>query len=233
MNSAPALSHSILTSAATKLSLRLTVKAEDNSDHLASSLILTETEHTFRNLTPGGYTLTVRAVNTLGQQGEPASTDFSIAAPAVPSYVELTPGYFQITATPRQAVYDPTVQYEFWFTDTQIADIRQVETDARYHGTALYWIAASNSIKPGKDYYFYSRDIIAAATQSLDAIWKEGHRYQKAGVMLGDFAQLNLFDDNAPRRDSEKLMEVLDHLNAKEGKGGFISPDRGSNNNGR
>lgn len=140
-------------------SLRLTVKAEDNSDRLASSLTLTETEHTFRNLTPGRYTLTVRAVNTQGQQGEPASTDFSIAAPAVPSYVELTPGYFQITATPRQAVYDPTVQYEFWFTDTQIADIRQVETDARYLGTALYWIAASSSIKPGKDYFFYIRAV--------------------------------------------------------------------------
>lgn len=140
-------------------SLRLTVKAEDNSDRLASSLTLTKTEHTFRNLTPGRYTLTVRAVNSQGQQGEPASTDFSIAAPAVPSYVDLTPGYFQITATPRQAVYDPTVRYEFWFTDTQIADIRQVETDARYLGTALYWIAASSSIKPGKDYYFYIRAV--------------------------------------------------------------------------
>ena len=140
-------------------SLRLTVKAEDNSDRLASSLTLTETEHTFRNLTPGRYTLTVRAVNSQGQQGDPASTDFSIAAPAVPSYVELTPGYFQITATPCQAVYDPTVQYEFWFTDTQIADIRQVETDARYLGTALYWIAANANIKPGKDYYFYIRAV--------------------------------------------------------------------------
>ncbi|WP_410679390.1 phage attachment tail tip protein J [Citrobacter europaeus] len=140
-------------------SLRLTVKAEDNSDRLASSLTLSETEHTFRNLSPGRYTLTVRAVNSQGQQGDPASTDFSIAAPAVPSYVELTPGYFQITATPRQAVYDPTVQYEFWFTDTQIADIRQVETDARYLGTALYWIAANANIKPGKDYYFYIRSV--------------------------------------------------------------------------
>ena len=140
-------------------SLRLTVKAEDNSDRLASSLTQSETEHTFRNLSPGRYTLTVRAVNSLGQQGDPASTDFSIAAPAVPSYVELTPGYFQITATPRQAVYDPTVQYEFWFTDTQVADICQVESDARYLGTALYWIAASSGIKPGKDYYFYIRAV--------------------------------------------------------------------------
>ncbi|HGU6358642.1 TPA: Y-family DNA polymerase [Citrobacter farmeri] len=69
-----------------------------------------------------------------------------------------------------------------------------------------------------------SRDIIAAATRCLDAIWKDGHRYQKAGVMLGDFfsqgvAQLNLFDDNAPRAGSEKLMEVLDQLNAKGGRG--------------
>lgn len=69
-----------------------------------------------------------------------------------------------------------------------------------------------------------SRDIIGAATRCLDAVWKDGHRYQKAGVMLGDFfslgvAQLNLFDDNAPRAGSERLMEVLDHLNAKDGRG--------------
>ncbi|PXW42094.1 DNA polymerase V [Klebsiella oxytoca] len=69
-----------------------------------------------------------------------------------------------------------------------------------------------------------SRDIITAATKCLDVIWRDGHRYQKAGVMLGDFysqgvAQLNLFDDNAPRQNSEKLMEVLDHLNAKDGRG--------------
>lgn len=69
-----------------------------------------------------------------------------------------------------------------------------------------------------------SRDIVAAATRCLDAVWKDGYRYQKAGVMLGDFysqgvAQLNLFDDNAPRKNSEKLMEVLDHLNAKDGRG--------------
>ncbi|HCH7883098.1 TPA: Y-family DNA polymerase [Raoultella ornithinolytica] len=69
-----------------------------------------------------------------------------------------------------------------------------------------------------------SRDIIGAATRCLDAIWRDGHRYQKAGVMLGDFysqgvAQLNLFDDNAPRQNSEKLMEVLDQLNSKDGRG--------------
>ncbi|EFG1137225.1 DUF1983 domain-containing protein, partial [Escherichia coli] len=67
--------------------------------------------------------------------------------------------YFQITATPHLAVYDPTVQFEFWFSEKRIADIRQVETTARYLGTALYWIAASINIKPGHDYYFYIRSV--------------------------------------------------------------------------
>ncbi|HAU9691740.1 TPA: host specificity protein J, partial [Escherichia coli] len=84
---------------------------------------------------------------------------FRIAAPAAPSRIELTPGYFQITATPHLAVYDPTVQFEFWFSEKRIADIRQVETTARYLGTALYWIAASINIKPGHNYYFYVRSV--------------------------------------------------------------------------
>ncbi len=91
--------------------------------------------------------------------GDPASVSFRIAAPAAPSRIELTPGYFQITATPHLAVYDPTVQFEFWFSEKRIADIRQVETTARYLGTALYWIAASINIKPGHDYYFYIRSV--------------------------------------------------------------------------
>ncbi|WP_436921126.1 phage tail tip domain-containing protein, partial [Escherichia coli] len=78
---------------------------------------------------------------------------------AAPSRIELTPGYFQITATPHLAVYDPTVQFEFWFSEKRIADIRQVETTARYLGTALYWIAASINIRPGHNYYFYVRSV--------------------------------------------------------------------------
>ncbi|UIU99863.1 hypothetical protein H6S20_11540 [Escherichia coli] len=54
----------------------------------------------------------------MGQQGDPASVSFRIAAPAAPSRIELTPGYFQITATPHLAVYDPTVQFEFWFSES-------------------------------------------------------------------------------------------------------------------
>ncbi|HAI5247616.1 TPA: host specificity protein J, partial [Escherichia coli] len=139
--------------------LRLTVAADDGSERLVSTARTTETTYRFRQLALGRYTLTVRAVNAWGQQGDPASVSFRIAAPSAPSRIELTPGYFQITATPHLAVYDPTVQFEFWFSEKRIADIRQVETTARYLGTALYWIAASINIKPGHDYYFYIRSV--------------------------------------------------------------------------
>ncbi|WP_206423945.1 phage tail tip domain-containing protein, partial [Escherichia coli] len=139
--------------------LRLTVAADDGSERLVSTARTTETTYRFRQLALGRYTLTVRAVNAWGQQGDPASVSFRIAAPAAPSRIELTPGYFQITATPHLAVYDPTVQFEFWFSEKRIADIRQVETTARYLGTALYWIAASINIKPGHNYYFYVRSV--------------------------------------------------------------------------
>ncbi|HCT3214054.1 TPA: host specificity protein J, partial [Escherichia coli] len=139
--------------------LRLTVAADDGSERLVSTARTTETTYRFRQLALGNYRLTVRAVNAWGQQGDPASVSFRIAAPAAPSQIELTPGYFQITATPHLAVYDPTVQFEFWFSENRIADIRQVETTARYLGTALYWIAASINIKPGHDYYFYIRSV--------------------------------------------------------------------------
>ncbi|WP_097420707.1 phage tail tip protein, partial [Escherichia coli] len=139
--------------------LRLTVAADDGSERLVSTARTTETTYRFRQLTLGRYMLTVRAVNAWGQQGDPASVSFRIAAPAAPVTIELIPGYFQITAVPKLAVYDPTVQFEFWFSEKRIADIRQVETTARYLGTALYWIAASSNIKPGYDYYFYIRSV--------------------------------------------------------------------------
>ncbi|NYW80035.1 phage tail protein [Escherichia coli] len=141
-----------------RFSLRLT-SGKGTDARLVTTAITADTEHRFSGLPLGEYTLTVRAINSYGQQGEPATTTFRIAAPAAPSRIELTPGYFQITATPHLAVYDPTVQFEFWFSEKRIADIRQVETTARYLGTGLYWIAASINIKPGHDYYFYIRSV--------------------------------------------------------------------------
>ncbi|OTD99732.1 phage tail protein, partial [Escherichia coli] len=139
--------------------LRLTVAADDGSERLVSTARTTETTYRFTQLAPGSYRLTVRAVNAWGQQGDPASVSFRIAAPAAPSQIELTPGYFQITAVPKLAVYDPTVQFEFWFSETKIADTSQVETSARYLGTGSQWSVSGPHIKPGKDFWFYVRSV--------------------------------------------------------------------------
>ncbi|EPA8027274.1 DUF1983 domain-containing protein, partial [Escherichia coli] len=141
-----------------RFSLRLTSGSGEDS-RLVTTAITADTEHRFSGLPPGEYTLTVRAINSYGQQGEPATTTFRINAPAVPATIELTPGYFQITAVPRLAVYDPTVQFEFWFSETKIADTSQVETSARYLGTGSQWSVSGPHIKPGKDFWFYVRSV--------------------------------------------------------------------------
>ncbi|EFI6889670.1 host specificity protein J, partial [Escherichia coli] len=124
-----------------------------------NSAITADTEHRFSGLPLGEYTLTVRAINSYGQQGEPATTTFRINAPAAPASIELTPGYFQITAVPVLAVYDPTVQYEFWFSEKRITDTAQVETSARYLGTGSQWSVSGPHIRPGKDFWFYVRSV--------------------------------------------------------------------------
>ena len=141
-----------------RFSLRLTSGSGENS-RLLTTAITADTEHRFSGLPPGEYTLTVRAINSYGRQGEPATTTFRINAPAAPAGVELTPGYFQITAVPRLAVYDPTVQFEFWFSEAKIADAAQVETSARYLGTGSQWSVSGPHIKPGKDFWFYVRSV--------------------------------------------------------------------------
>ncbi|EOP4181038.1 host specificity protein J, partial [Escherichia coli] len=141
-----------------RFSLRLTSGNGENS-RLVTSAITADTEHRFSGLPLGEYTLTVRAINSYGQQGEPATTTFRINAPAAPASIELTPGYFQITVVPHPAVYDPTVQYEFWFSEKRITDTAQVETSARYLGTGSQWSVSSPHIKPGKDFWFYVRSV--------------------------------------------------------------------------
>ncbi|GDQ32638.1 phage host specificity protein [Escherichia coli] len=141
-----------------RFSLRLTSGSGENS-RLVTSAITADTEYRFSGLPLGEYTLTVRAINSYGQQGEPATTTFRINAPAAPASIELTPGYFQITVVPHPAVYDPTVQSEFWFSEKRITDMAQVETSARYLGTGSQWSVSGPHIKPGKDFWFYVRSV--------------------------------------------------------------------------
>ncbi|HAX9102418.1 TPA: host specificity protein J, partial [Escherichia coli] len=151
--------------------------------------------------------------------------------PAAPSRIELTPGYFQITATPHLAVYDPTVQFEFWFSETRITDIRQVETTARYLGTGLYWIAASINIKPGHDYYFYIRSVNTVGKSAfVEAVGRasddaEGYLDFFKGKIteshLGKelLEKVDLTEDNASRLDefSKEWKDANDKWNAMWG----------------
>ncbi|EHE2974398.1 host specificity protein J, partial [Escherichia coli] len=210
-------------------SLRLTSGRGDDS-RLVTTAITADTAHRFSGLPPGEYTLTVRAINSYGQQGEPATTTFRIDAPAAPATIELIPGYFQITAVPKLAVYDPTVQFEFWFSEQQIADIRQVETSARYLGTALYWTAASN-IRPGHDYYFYIRSVnLVGKSAFVEAVGRasddaEGYLNFYKGLInkthLGKelLENAELTEDNASRLDefSKEWKDANDKWNAMWG----------------
>ncbi|HAL9531056.1 TPA: host specificity protein J, partial [Escherichia coli] len=141
-----------------RFSLRLTSGSGEGS-RLVTTAITADTEHRFSGLPLGEYTLTVRAINSYGQQGEPTTTTFRINAPAKPATIELTPGYFQITAVPVLAVYDPTVQFEFWFSEKRITNTAQVEKSARYLGTGSQWSVSGPHIKPGKDFWFYVRSV--------------------------------------------------------------------------
>ncbi|EMG4733703.1 host specificity protein J [Escherichia coli] len=213
-----------------RFSLRLT-SGKGTDARLVTTAITADTEHRFSGLPLGEYTLTVRAINSYGQQGEPATTTFRIAAPAAPSRIELTPGYFQITATPHLAVYDPTVQFEFWFSEKRIADIRQVETAARYLGSALYWIAASINIKPGHDYYFYIRSVNTVGKSAfVEAVGRasddaEGYLNFYKGLInkthLGKelLENAELTEDNASRLEafSKEWKDANDKWNAMWG----------------
>ncbi|EFD0463111.1 phage attachment tail tip protein J [Escherichia coli] len=213
-----------------RFSLRLTSGRGDDS-RLVTTAITADTAHRFSGLPPGEYTLTVRAINSYGQQGEPATTTFRIDAPAAPATIEVIPGYFQITAVPKLAVYDPTVQFEFWFSEQQIADIRQVETSARYLGTALYWIAASINIKPGHDYYFYIRSVNTVGKSAfVEAVGRasddaEGYLNFYKGLInkthLGKelLENAELTEDNASRLEafSKEWKDANDKWNAMWG----------------
>ncbi|EFI3426437.1 DUF1983 domain-containing protein [Escherichia coli] len=200
-----------------RFSLRLTRGSGENS-RLVTSAITADTEHRFSGLPLGEYTLTVRAINSYGQQGEPATTTFRINAPAAPASIELTPGYFQITVVPHPAVYDPTVQSEFWFSEKRITDTAQVETSARYLGTGSQWSVSGPHIKPGKDFWFYVRSVNlvgkSAFVEASGQASNDGEGYLEIFRGLIDEAQLGKalkerIDASALRTEVTQLEEDI------------------------
>lgn len=139
--------------------LRLTVGAGTESDpvRLVTSATTHDMQYAFHNLPLGSYTLSVRAVNGFGQQGEPTKVSFDIAAPEAPTTIELTAGLFQITVIPHLRYYRTDIQYEFWYSPIKLSTSEDVLSQAQYLGTSTYWI--KDNLKPGHDHYFYVRSI--------------------------------------------------------------------------
>lgn len=103
-----------------------------------------------------------------------------------------------------------------------------VRTSPHAEGEVFYGNQANGKLlTPSND----TRDIIRVAMDALDQIWLDGHRYMKAGVMLGDFfsqgvSQLNLFDEYRPQPNSEALMRVVDGFN-QSGKASLFFAGQG------
>jgi DNA polymerase V len=68
-----------------------------------------------------------------------------------------------------------------------------------------------------------TRVLAAAAIRGLDAIYRPGYAYSKAEVLLQDLRQRGEFTADlfaqAPRPGADRLMAVVDHINAREGRG--------------
>ncbi len=68
-----------------------------------------------------------------------------------------------------------------------------------------------------------TRVLAAAAVRGLDAIYRPGYAYSKAEVLLMDLRQRGEFTDDlfaaAPRLGADRLMDVVDRINAQEGRG--------------
>ncbi|MDY3694013.1 MAG: DUF1983 domain-containing protein [Proteus mirabilis] len=111
-------------------------------------------------LTRGTYRVEVRAINVAGAMSAPAISDFAIQAPPAPIGVEITPGMFSLTASPKQgdsAVFGYT--FEFWFSEKKLANLSENEviTKTNKVGQGNFW--TQENLKAGHTYYFYIRTI--------------------------------------------------------------------------
>ena len=84
-----------------------------------------------------------------------------------------------------------------------------IKTDPYYSNSATGKLIQSSSD---------TRDILALTSKLFDSIWRDGYRYAKAGVMLGDFCspdqvQFDLFHSQADDPNRDKLMHAIDTIN--------------------
>ncbi|MCT0090210.1 phage tail protein [Proteus mirabilis] len=131
-------------------------------DRIVGTASTTDTMYRFGGLPQGNYVLSVLPQNDRKQKGEVATTSFAINPPLPPSYIEVESGYFSLGIIPRSGGRNSLrAQYEFWFSEKQITDIRDVENRAEYLGISSMWVIQGRNLKAGHTYYIYVRSINA------------------------------------------------------------------------
>ena len=131
-------------------------------DRIVGTASTTDTIYRFGGLPQGNYVLSVLPQNDRKQKGEVATTSFAINPPLPPSYIEVESGYFSLGIIPRSGGQNSLrAQYEFWFSEKQITDIRDVENRAEYLGISSMWVIQGRNLKAGHTYYIYVRSINA------------------------------------------------------------------------
>ncbi|HEM6858784.1 TPA: DUF1983 domain-containing protein [Providencia rettgeri] len=147
-----------------------------------------ENRYRIGNLPQGNYLLSVAPQNKDGQKGEQASVSFDINPPPPPSYIDVEPGFFSLGIIPHVGGQNALrLQYEFWFSEKQIANINEVELLAEYLGNGTMWVIQGRKLKAGQTYYVYVRTVNPVGkSQFVEANGKPEDRADEILEVIGD-----------------------------------------------
>lgn len=147
-----------------------------------------ENRYRIGNLPQGNYLLSVAPQNKDGQKGEQASVSFDINPPPPPSYIDIDPGFFSLGIIPHVGGQNALrLQYEFWFSEKQIANINEVELLAEYLGNGTMWVIQGRKLKAGQTYYVYVRTVNPVGkSQFVEANGKPEDRADEILEVIGD-----------------------------------------------
>lgn len=111
----------------------------------------------FYGIDAGSYTLGVRGRNENGMKGAETQISLVIGAPAAPSFIQWTPGFFSADIVPVMSVSATTdTSFEFWFTgEVPASSLSNVENEAQFLGRATQWTL--HALKADTTYYMYVR----------------------------------------------------------------------------
>ncbi|MBI6192240.1 phage tail protein [Providencia rettgeri] len=147
-----------------------------------------ENRYRIGSLPQGNYLLSVAPQNKDGQKGEQASVSFDINPPPPPSYIDVEPGFFSLGIIPHVGGQNALrLQYEFWFSEKQIANINEVELLAEYLGNGTMWVIQGRKLKAGQTYYVYVRTVNPVGkSQFVEANGKPEDRADEILEVIGD-----------------------------------------------